>query len=71
MTSTEYKVIKKIRHTLQTSSLAGWSSGDIDKWSDWAKSMRDVIRASVSTLDGLIEDYEETKEQNGNVDELL
>jgi|AntAceMinimDraft_18_1070375.scaffolds.fasta_scaffold34771_3 hypothetical protein len=55
MTKIEQKVLKSISQSLYNSTLTVWADGDMDKWVEYARKMKNVITASCNTIEGLIE----------------
>jgi hypothetical protein len=56
MDAKEKKIVGQICKNLRNSTSAGWSTGDINKWAEFANSMRSVIMNSVSVLETLLDD---------------
>lgn len=59
MTTQERKVLTKICNRLRRVSRVDWETGNVNDWADWAKRMRDTIRSTYDTLEGLVEGSEE------------
>jgi len=56
MDAKEKKIISQICKNLRNCTSAQWASGDINKWAEFANSMRSSIRNSVSILETLLDD---------------
>ena len=63
MTQTEKLIVKNLIKSLKDSTDAGWNSGDIHDWSDWAGKMRNVILTSTGVLDALVSDENPTQKE--------
>jgi hypothetical protein len=55
MNPTEKAILKKVIQNLDGCTRVGWSQGDINDWTDWAKKMRTTIQNNVPVLQGLTE----------------
>jgi hypothetical protein len=56
MKNSEKQLIKALVDELRKSTKTEWNTGDLDKWSTWAKKMRDTINTSVNILSTMAND---------------
>lgn len=56
MKNSEKQLIKALVDELKKSTKTEWNTGDLEKWSTWAKKMRDTINTSVSILSTMAND---------------
>ncbi len=66
MNSTEKIVIKTIINNLRNSAKTKWTTGDINVWADYAKTMKYIIQTSANILENLTKD--ETSEDSSETD---
>ena len=65
MDKIERKILKGICGNLRASTHTNWSEGDVEKWANWANSMKQAILDSVNIVEKLIEEDEEEKQEKG------
>jgi hypothetical protein len=56
MEALEKKVLKSIIKNLKSSTTVTWINGDMYKWADWAKQMRQSINEAAQLIETLIEE---------------
>lgn len=54
MTNLEKDLLLSIKKNLKDSAKTSWTSGNLEKFRDWAANMYHVINTSCSTLDAIL-----------------